>query len=265
MARRGVVYCAVHSRLYFEAAIISAFALRQLEPQLPIVLVTDQEEVDAQALAAFGIAVKFVEFPQMWRSAPAQSTGQSPEGFESRLVKTSLPDFTEFEETLYLDADVLPILPFSEIWQFLEQGELALKLDVHPQIGQCDHVDEIEKTYTLQRCSANTPHYNGGVILWNRTPQTTALFQAWKQEWMVFKQHDQLALVRSLQTQQMEVVQLPEIYNFPAHLVTKEVVRQNQVRLLHCLRGFVRVGRFQQVAQRLMPISTQLALRVLGK
>jgi hypothetical protein len=145
MAQRGVVYCAVHSWLYLEAAVISAFALRQWEPQLPIVLVTDQNGVEAQKLAAFGITVKLVEFPDRWRSL---------EGFESRLVKTSLPDFTEFEETLYLDADVLPILPFSEIWQFLTQGDLAMKLEVRPLVGLCDHVAEAEKDYTLQAMSS---------------------------------------------------------------------------------------------------------------
>lgn len=38
---RGVIYCALQQGLYLEAALMSAFALRQLEPDLPIVLLSD--------------------------------------------------------------------------------------------------------------------------------------------------------------------------------------------------------------------------------
>jgi trans-aconitate methyltransferase len=102
-------------------------------------------------------------------------------------------------------------------------------------------------------------------MLWRSTYQTMALFEAWKQEWLVFQKHDQLELARALQKRPIQVVQLPDIYNFPVHQVTREVVQRNEVKLLHCLRGFVRVGRFQQVAQRLMPEATQLALQMLAR
>jgi len=255
MSLRGVLYCAIENPAYLEAAVVSAFALRQLEPELPITLITDLP-LPIPALHRQGIAVKHVEIPNQWRS---------PGGFASRLVKTSLPEFSDFEQTLYLDADVLPILPIHAIWSYLEAGDLVMKPDVQAQIGQCDHIDEHEKQYTLKHCPADTPHYNAGVMLWRRTPSTTALFQAWKAEWQVFHQHDQLAFVRALQTHPIPVVALPDLYNFPAHLLTATEIERNEVRLLHCLKGFVRVGRFRAIAERLMPESTERALSVLQR
>jgi len=68
-----------------------------------------------------------------------------------------------------------------------------------------------------------------------------------------------------LQTHPIPIVALPDLYNFPAHLLTATEIERNEVRLLHCLKGFVRVGRFRAIAERLMPESTQRALSVLQR
>jgi hypothetical protein len=252
---RGVVYCAIKNPLYLEAALISALALRQLEPDLPILLLSDFSHLTGLRLERFNILTQTLVIPDSRRL---------PNGLESRLIKTSLPEFTPFEQTLYLDADVLPIQPIAPIWDFLIQGDMALAVDVRPTIAQCDHVAKEEREYTLQRCPADTVQFNSGVMLWRNTSEVRSLFAAWNQEWLQFKRQDQLALVRAIQTTQTRVVELPEVYNFPAMKVNRKVVKQNQVRLLHCLGGFVSGGRFRAIAQRLMPQSTGLAIRVLG-
>ncbi|UBF30168.1 hypothetical protein K9N68_39180 (plasmid) [Kovacikia minuta CCNUW1] len=252
--KRGVVYCALKIPEYLEAAVISAFALRQLEPELPIVLLTDFAGVEGLGLERFNITVKRIVLPEVWRL---------PDAMESRLVKTSLPELVEFDETLYLDADVLPIQPLQPIWEFLQRGVISLAIDVNKTLAQCDHVGTEEKAYTLQRCPADSVQFNSGVMLWRRCPEVLGLFETWKEEWIRFQRQDQLALLRAIQATAIKLVELPEVYNFPAYRVTPDVIERNEVRLLHCLKGFVRIGRFRAIAQRLMPTSTALALEVL--
>ncbi len=165
-------------------------------------------------------------------------------------------------ETLYLDADVLPILPISSIWQVLQTGSIALAVDVNATLSQCDHVAAAEKAYTLQRCAPDTVQWNGGVMLWRRCSEVLTLFETWHREWLRWQQQDQLALLRAIQVTQIPIVPLPPIYNFPAYQMTPAVIQQNEVRLLHCLKGFVSAGRFRAIAQRLMPDSTAQALQL---
>ncbi|UBF30097.1 hypothetical protein K9N68_38615 (plasmid) [Kovacikia minuta CCNUW1] len=254
--KRGVVYCALKIPEYLEAAVISAFALRQLEPDLPIVLLTDFAGVERLGLEWFNITVKRIVLPEVWRL---------PDAMESRLVKTSLLELVEFDETLYLDADVLPIQPIQPIWEFLQAGAIALAVDVNRTLAQCDHVGAEEKAYTLQRCSGDTVQFNSGVMLWRRCPQVLGLFETWKEEWLRFQRQDQLALLRAIQARAIPVIELPEVYNFPACHVTSHVIERNEVRLLHCWKEFVRIGRFRTIAQRLMPTSTALAIKGLQK
>lgn len=136
-------------------------------------------------------------------------------------------------------------------------------IDVQDTLVQCDHVAAAEKDYTLQRCAANSVQFNSGVMVWRRCPAVLALFETWQAEWQRFQQHDQLALLRAIQVTQTPIVTLPQIYNFPAYQMTPAVIQQNEVRLLHCLKGFIPTGRFRAIAQRLMPTSTAQALQVL--
>ncbi len=204
--RRGVIYCAVNSIHYLEAALISAFALRQFEPTLPIVILTNVAEATRLDLAPLGIKLQFIQVPPYPRL---------PDARDSRYVKTSLAVLSEFEETLYLDADILPLHPITPIWDYLNQGDIAMAIHPLPTLAQTNHVEPEEMDYTLKRCSGEASQYNGGVILWRNVPKIRVLFSVWKQEWLKFQQHDQLALIRAIATMNCPVVELPKIYNFP--------------------------------------------------
>ena len=247
------MYCAVRSPLYLEAALLSALALRQLEPDLPIVLLSDFERLESLGLERFHLTCQRVVLPDK---------GLLPQAMVSRWVKTHLPEWSPFAETLYLDADVLPIQPIEPIWECLQAGSFALAVDVNGTLAQCDHVAATEKDYTLQRCAADSVQFNSGVMLWQRCPTVLTLFETWQAEWQRWQQHDQLALLRAIQTTQTPILTLPPLYNFPAYQMTPAVIQQNQVRLLHCLKGFVPTGRFRAIAQRLMPHSTAQALQL---
>ena len=112
---RGVIYCAFGAFKYLEAAILSAFALRQLESDLPIVIISNFDGLKFLQLERFNIFIKPIVLPQSWILPNART---------SRLIKTSLNTLTDFDETLYLDADILPLKPIAQIFRFLESGDL---------------------------------------------------------------------------------------------------------------------------------------------
>jgi glycosyltransferase involved in cell wall biosynthesis len=241
---RGVCYCATGNLAYLEAALISALRLRQLEPDLPITIVSDNPLIRSIVPPEYRIEAKFVRLPQ-------ELIGSS---LISRLVKIEMWQLTDYDETLFLDADILPLQPLTQIWQYLDRGSLALAVDYKPTIADCNHIAPAEQEYTATICPGSTPQYNGGVFLWRRGADTERLFRAWQQEWCRFKQHDQLALVRAIHQTEFTIVELPKSYNFPlVDLPSGVSDNKPQIHLLHCWGGCVMNGTFRQIAQRLHP------------
>jgi Nucleotide-diphospho-sugar transferase len=197
--RQGAIYCATGSTCYLEAALISAIAFRQLNPEVPVTLLCDTP-LRQSLLSKYGIELSPI-------------TIRNDFGFGSRFTKTQLNELSPYAETLYLDADILPLKPITAIWNYLETSEIAFVLDRNPTIGQCDHISIEEIKYTLQLLSASTWQYNSGLILWRKTLATTKLFEKWNNEWQRFSQHDQLALVRALSQSCLKISLLPKHYN----------------------------------------------------
>jgi hypothetical protein len=69
---RGVIYCAVNSIFYLEAAIISAAALRQFEPDLPILIFSDLPEAKQLDLSQHRIQVIAFQVPPYQRFPDAK-------------------------------------------------------------------------------------------------------------------------------------------------------------------------------------------------
>lgn len=252
--KRGVVYCAVSTIKYLEAALISAIALRELEPDLPIVILTNLDELQSLGLEQFNITLKpIVLHPAL----------QLSHVMESRLIKTSLLELTNFDETLYLDADVLPLQSIASIWSYLDKGSVAMAVDINSTLLQCDHVSQEEKEYTLKLCPASATQFNGGVMLWKNTKEAANLFRKWKQEWLKFKAHDQLALIRAIHSTQTPIIEIPKIYNYPIPQFSSTIFKQGQVRLLHCWGGFIEKEKYTLLASMLLPNSTATALKLL--
>ncbi|WP_158054952.1 glycosyltransferase [Scytonema sp. HK-05] len=268
---QGAIYCAVDAWSYLESAVISAFALRQVSPKLPIIILSNIKKTGLQEqLSELDIVIKPIVIPEKERLSHVMV---------SRLIKTSLHTFTEFDETLYLDADILPLKPIDEIWRFLEFENIAMALDPYPTISQCCHIDEVEKTYTLKTCAADSVHFNSGVMLWRNTSDAHTLFETWQKEWRIFKQQDQLALCRAVQETKTKIAHLPSTYNYPIPLLVNisqiedieqinklkpDLPQLNDIKLVHCFKSITLYSQiFKEVARRLMPDATEKALRCL--
>lgn len=253
MTNRGVVYCATNSEAYLEAALISAIAFHQLEPEIPITLISDLPLLNLIPLQSHGITPRFLEPEEL--NDPGFQCSQ----FVSRSIKTRLSRFSPYEETLFLDADILPLRSISQVWNHLDQGDWAMVTDLMPTLDLCVHIAAEEKDYTLCHLPGTTPHFNSGVLLWRDNAQTRRVFEQWHREWLRFQKHDQLALMRAIDLAELPVTTLPATYNISP---IDAPLQDQPVYLLHCWGGQVAAGKFPQIAQEYCPraVSTALAL-----
>lgn len=264
---RGVVYLAIDAWSYLELAVISACALHQVSPEMAIVILSNLDCPELQTqLAKLNIFIKSIVVPDPERLDRAMV---------SRWLKIHLNNLNLFDETLYLDSDILPVKPIDEIWSFLELGDILISPDRFPQISECKYIAREEIDYTLKICPPDSVQYNGGVILWKKSPQTQTLFDTWQQEWRVFKQQDQLALCRAIQTTKVEIVPLPRPYNYPLDTLTDSwpldldsidstMLEENDIKLVHSYHSITaKWDIFHQAAEKFMPETTQQALRYL--
>ena len=243
MTSRGVIYCATTCDQYLEAALISAMALRQLDPSQLITIISDRPLLQQFPVSDYGITPRFVE--------PDELSDRS--AFLSRSIKTQLSRFSPYDETIFLDADILPIRSVSTLWAYLAHGDFAMVLDRNPTVGQCDHVAQEEIDYTLNQLPEKTPHFNSGVMVWRKTPGTQQLFENWHQEWQHFKKQDQLALVRALNTTSLAIVPLPGTYNMSPRDAAPLLQQNIEVHLLHCWGGVVMAGGYPPFAKTYYP------------
>jgi hypothetical protein len=239
MTGRGVVYLAVNHQNYLEAALISAVALRRQEPTLPITIISNLPALSYLSLDQYGITLQ-----GLGESTTAQGLAVS------RSLKTQINHYSPYRETLFLDADILPIRSIAGLWSYLGQGDVAMAEDRLPQIHLCDHVAREEIEFTLKILPHHTAHFNSGVFLWRRTAGTDNLFSHWHREWQRFQQQDQLALARAIGSTQTAVVKIPRSYNISPRDAEPLLKRGEEIHLLHCWGGKVSDGRFKKLARR---------------
>ena len=251
---RGVIYFATANIAYFEAALISAIALRQQEPLLPITVISDHPLLTSLPLQDYGLTSKLLNTAEIGCHA-----------FSSRSIKTRLNAYTPYQETLFLDADILPLKPIADLWGYLDQGDLAMVVDRLPMISLCDHIAQEEKAYTLQRLPGNTVQFNSGVMLWRESLATQSLFHRWHQEWQQFQRHDQLALIRAIKALQIPVTKLPMTYNISPIDAAPLMASDQTVHLLHCWGGMVSSGKYRQFARQYYPHIVETVVELLTK
>ena len=244
---RGVVYCVTNNRVYLESALTSALILRSLEPELPISIGSNLPLLNKLSselsLTQNNISTIFLNTPD----------GLTDHPFVSRYLKTDLINWSPYQETLFLDADILPCLPIGDLWRYLDQAAIAMVLDRLPMVEMCDHISEEEKLYTLGKIPALSKQFNSGVMLWRNNAKTQKLFTQWQSEWQVFQKQDQLALVRALHHTQISVAEIPRTYNGSPRDSVDLIKEGHKIYLLHCWGGMVASGEFRQFAESRYP------------
>jgi hypothetical protein len=255
---RGVIYCATNNVFFLEAALISAIAFRQLNPDISVTIFCDASTY--QKLPLEDVGIKLVKVSM-------EADRNKSLGFVSRNLKTQLAKITPYQETLYIDSDMLPLKPIAHIWNYLSEADLAMVLDESPTIAQCDHIEKEEIDYTMRILPGSTPQFNSGFMLWRDNEETQALFEQWQQEWQCFQKHDQLAMARALATTRLKVAEIPVNYNISLIDAEPSLLPKNEVYLLHCWGGQVTSGEYRRVAKRFYPhivdrVDSLLAVRL---
>jgi hypothetical protein len=118
----------------------------------------------------------------------------------SRYAKVTLDQWSPFSDTLYLDADTRVQGDLSVGFEMLEDGfEMLITYSTSQGRENMWHIapDEREATYTEWECG-DLLQLQGGVIWFRKCDNVSNFFEAWRREWLRWRQFDQAALLRAL-------------------------------------------------------------------
>ena len=114
---------------------------------------------------------------------------------------------SRFQRTLYMDADMLALADFRDVFEVLERFDVAL---AHDWLRN----SALHHTFWRRPLPAAFPMFNGGLIAIRRTPATAAFLQAWKAAVRATDTgRDQISLRELLWESELRIATLPEEYN----------------------------------------------------
>jgi glycosyltransferase involved in cell wall biosynthesis len=246
----GVIYLGI-GRAYADLALLSIAQLRRLGYVGAIRVMTDAgrrpfEALDCEVFAVSSVLPEDAPQRKMGLADIGSDTLSAADryflrqrGYASRHYKTQL-NRIGFEATLLLDADAVPVAPLGRIWRELRHADLCMTLDAYPTLlhrngrTAATQWQSPEDAYMYELGLAATPHYSSGVMLFRRTPRVEQLFEVWHEEWNLFQQQDQLALMRAIERTRCPVHTLAPRWNaLQAQFSSLEEARAAGTRILH--------------------------------
>lgn len=166
-ASRGYVF-AVTGPAYLTLARRAARSLRRVVPDAAIDLFADAPPGD----------------PVFDREHPLERRSRRPK-MEALLR-------SRFERTLYLDADVIPLAPFDDVFDVLDRFDIALTAEQRRNDQRPRHQIPGEEV------PAAFPQLNGGFMAVRRNPATDAFLEEWRRRVHDGKQRFDQAMLRVL-------------------------------------------------------------------
>ena len=114
---------------------------------------------------------------------------------------------SRFERTLYMDADMLAVADFRDVFAVLERFDVALAQDWLRNSA-------LHHTFWRKPLPAAFPMFNGGLIAVRRTPATTGFLEDWRAAVKATDTgRDQISLRELLWDSDLRIATLPEEYN----------------------------------------------------
>lgn len=189
VASQGILYIAAGAR-YIRAAIRSAESVRRHSPGLATHLYADWPDHGFD-----------------FRSSPAPFTSVETIDHPHRRSKVDLIARTPFDRTLYLDTDTALNADIRDVFRVLDRFDLAL-CHAHRR-----NTPERLAPWRLDLPRA-FPQYNGGVILFKRTPPVIAFLESWGRAYHEAGfQQDQRTLRELLWLTDLRLATLPPEFN----------------------------------------------------
>jgi lipopolysaccharide biosynthesis glycosyltransferase len=202
MSSRGIIYIAIGLN-YLEMAISSAMSvLTNCIDPIDIVIFTDQP-FNRNCL---GVSIRNI-------SDRIKDINHLSPGRIAAYLKTKLNKLTPFDQTLYLDSDLIAVQDISRIWDYCTDN-IAVAPAYSPLINGINYsgLNEEVETCRYHLLAQSWKQFNTGVFLFNNSPITYRLFTIWNEEWERFKSYENMAFSR-LCLYGFDFTQLPSIYN----------------------------------------------------
>ena len=121
--------------------------------------------------------------------------------FGARQSKVLLDLLTPYDHTVYMDADTrVKSIDILKGFNILKAGwDLVVAPSRRQGSDVFGHISQEEREYTFNGLrNKQAIQLQAGVMWFSNSPRVASLFDAWRTEWNIFKQHDQAALVRAI-------------------------------------------------------------------
>jgi len=134
---------------------------------------------------------------------------------KSRWAKVTMDLWTPFNYTLYLDADTRVRGDISAGFENLQDSwDVVMTASKNQHSRLLWHCTEEDKRETIEvACTNEVLQLQAGVFFFRKSPETKAMFEAWREEWLKFKSQDQGALLRALCTAPVNIWLLGRDWN----------------------------------------------------
>jgi hypothetical protein len=193
---RGIAYFAI-GRAFVQEAQASAATVRDQMGQIPIAITTDCD-VDR---TLFDVVLR------------PDGVGTTP---RQRIYAVSA---SPFDRTIALDTDTFLTRPLWELFELLDEFDLAMAVDPRYRVTEQNELDGVPAAY---------PRWNAGVIAFRRSAETSALIQAWARTYDEMKRFpDQPSLRVAAYRSSARIAPLPVAYNcrLPYPSVARGIVK----------------------------------------
>lgn len=214
-----VVYAMISNRddCYFEQMWASAWSLKERNPKVYVVVLTDEATLNKVPLSVKRRCEECVD-----EFCPITFDEEYTNKEKSRWIKTNLRGLVS-GDFLFIDTDTIITgsieslfdFPCSDIGMVLDNNCHSSEIKSFP-IFQNMYVKPLRRIYD-EPFRERTTVYNSGVILVRDTSKSHAFFKAWHHNWLRSKSmgecRDQLSLVKTLQEHSDVVTEIPGIYN----------------------------------------------------
>ena len=178
-ARRGVIYVAF-GRPYLAMALHSRISLAKTNPGLPACIVTNIQVEKSQ--------LPMLEDHDSIITLYADAS-------KNRSLKTSILDFTPFEETIFLDCDTVVMGSLEKGFEYLRYFDICARLNPYPQTRRGKSDIQILDGLEVGDC----PHWNSGVLIFRKSDGARRFFCEWGENFHALQNsYDQVSLTKTV-------------------------------------------------------------------
>jgi hypothetical protein len=134
----------------------------------------------------------------------------------ARKAKMNLDTLSPFDHTLYMDADTRVVTDEIRVgFDMLADGwQLVITPNPHQGDDVLWHVSKAERLETFAMFGTQEVlALSGGVFWFAKCAEVTAFFAAWREEWGLYREQDQAALLRAMRQSPVKAWLLGRAFN----------------------------------------------------